>query len=74
VFAGVEAFDGSRLGEAEALSFAGGFGVGREGSDASGSGEEGGPEVRYGVADGSDAAQAGDDDTIQMLFPLRFPF
>ena len=66
VLAGVEVFDGGGLGEAEALGCrAGGFGVGREGGDAGGSGEEGGAEVRDGVADGSDAAQAGDDDTIQ---------
>jgi hypothetical protein len=50
VLGGIEVFDGGGLGEAEALglvvSFAGrGFGVGREGGDAGGSGEEGGAEV-----------------------------
>ena len=65
VLAGVEVFDGGGLGEAEALSFAtGGFGVGREGGDAGGAGEEGGAEVCDGVADWGDAAQSGDDDSI----------
>ena len=55
---------GGGLGEAEALGVTGGFGEGREGSDAGGAVEEGGAEVFYGVADGSDAAEASDDDTI----------
>jgi len=62
------------LGEAEALGLVvrfadGSFGVGREAGYAGGSGEEGGAEVRYGVADGGDASQAGDDDTIQCCSP-----
>ena len=74
VSAGVEVFDGGGLGEAEALrlvmSFAtGSFGIGREGSDAGGASEEGGAEVCYGVADGSDASQASDDDSIQCCSP-----
>ena len=42
---GVEVFDGGGLGEAEALGWAGASGVGREGGDAGGAGEEGGLEV-----------------------------
>jgi len=69
VLTGIEVFDGGGLGEAEALGVAGSFGVGREGSDAGGAVEEGGAEVCDGVADGGDAAQAGDDDTIQCCSP-----
>jgi hypothetical protein len=74
VITGLEIFYCSGLGEAEALgfvmSFAGrGFGVGREGSYAGGSGEESGAEVCYGVADGGDATQAGDDYSIQCCSP-----
>ena len=71
VLAGVEVFDGGRLAEAEALGVAGGLRVVRDGSDAGGPGEEGGAEVCDGVADGSDAAEACDDDTIQCCSPLR---
>ncbi len=71
VFAGIEVFYGGGLGEAEALGGAGSFGVGREGSDAGNPVKEGGAEVWYGVADGGDAAQACDDDTIHSLLPLR---
>ena len=67
VLAGVEVFDGGGLGEAEALGGAGGFGVGREGSDAGLAGEEGGAEGFDGVADGGDAAQACDDDSIHSV-------
>ena len=75
VFARIEVFYGGGLGEAEALGLvvsfaAGSFGVGREGSDASGPVEEGGAEVGYGVADGGDAAKASDDDSIQCCSPL----
>ena len=56
VLAGIEVFNGGGLGEAEPLGVAGGFGVGREGSDARGAVVEGGAEVCYGVADGGDAA------------------
>ena len=75
MLAGIEVFHGGGLGEAEALGlvvrFAGGsFGVGREGSDASGPVEEGGAEVWYGVAYGGDAAKASDDDSIQCCSPL----
>ena len=74
-FCWVEVFDCGGLGEAEALGFIVGFagrglGIGREWGDAGCSREEGGAEVRYGVADGGDAAQAGDDDTIQCCSPL----
>jgi hypothetical protein len=72
VLAGVEVFDGSGLGEAEALalvmSFAGrGFGVGWEGGDASHSGEEPGAELCDGVANWGDASEAGDYDTIHFF-------
>jgi hypothetical protein len=64
MLAGVEVFDGGCAGEAKALGFAGGFRVGREGCDAGGSGEEGGPEGCDGVADWGDAAEASNYDTI----------
>jgi hypothetical protein len=41
---------------------------GCDGRDASGSGEESGAEIFYSIADGSDATQAGDDDTIHSVF------
>jgi hypothetical protein len=71
VLAGIEVFDGGGLSETEALGVSGSFRIGREGSDAGGAVIEGGAEVRYGVADGGDAAKAGDDDTIQCCSPLR---
>ena len=72
VLAGVEVFDGGGPGEAEALGlvvgFAGrGFRVGREGGDAGGAAKERGAEVRDGVADGGDASEAGDYDTIHFF-------
>ena len=74
VLAGVEVFDGGGSGEAEALGFivsfaGGGFGVGREGRDAGGAGEERGAEVRYGVADGGDTSEAGDLRHDSLLLP-----
>jgi hypothetical protein len=72
VLADVEVFDGGGAGEAEALGlvvrFAGwGLRVGWEGGDTGGAGEERGAEVRDGVADGGDASEAGDYDTIHFF-------
>ena len=61
---GVEVFDCGGLGEAEAGGRAGCFGVGREGGDAGGAGEERRAEGFDGVADGGDATQACDYNTV----------
>jgi hypothetical protein len=67
VLAGIEVLDGGRAGEAEALGFAGGFGVGREWGDARGSTKEGGAEGFDSITNWGDAAEAGDYDTIHFF-------
>jgi hypothetical protein len=60
----VKVFDGCGLGEAEALGGTGCLWVGREWGDAGGADEEGAAEVFDGIADGGDAAQSCNDDTV----------